>query len=119
MVKMSSIQVVRQVTWQPFEYWTPILSGIQVFGIQMVTVFFFFLFRNCLCLYKDPKNVDRFSLSIQFVIYLCVSHLKTIQTTLKDPDNDDPSLWSQEETERMLQFVAKVIYFALGNWKAE
>ena len=22
----------------PFEYWTPILSGIQVFGIQMVIV---------------------------------------------------------------------------------
>ena len=53
--------------------------------------------------------MDRFSLSIQFVIYLCVSHLKTIQTTLKDPENDDPNLWSQEETERMLQFVAKVI----------
>ena len=73
------------------------------------TVCIFFFFRNCLCLYKDPKNVDRFSLSIQFVIYLCVSHLKTIQTTLKDPENDDPNLWSQEETERMLQFVAKVI----------
>jgi hypothetical protein len=78
-------------------------------------------------LYKDHKNVDRFSLAIQFVIYLCVGHLKTIQTTLKDPalvpaaaagdeaskeddeaDDPDSNLWSQEETERMLQFVAKV-----------
>ncbi len=71
--------------------------------------------------------MDRFSLAIQFVIYLCVGHLKTIQTTLKDPalapvaaageeavkedeatDDADSNLWSQEETERMLQFVAKV-----------
>ena len=69
--------------------------------------------------------MDRFSLAIQFVIYLCVGHLKTIQTTLKDPalvppvgdeavkeddaaEDADSNLWSQEETERMLQFVAKV-----------
>ena len=84
------------------------------------------LFRTCLCIYKDPKNLDRFTMAIQLTIHLCVAHLKTIQTTLKDPQTDadatkndaedveagdsagDSNLWSQEETERMLQFLAKV-----------
>ena len=74
-----------------------------------------------MCIYKEQKNVDRFAFAIQFVIFLCVSHLKSIQTTLKDPnasnasneesekeDDAESNLWTQEETERMLQFVAKV-----------
>ena len=40
--KMSGIQMVRQVTTLPFEYQTPTLSGIQVFGVQMVTVCYLF-----------------------------------------------------------------------------
>ena len=71
--------------------------------------------------------MDRFTLAIQLTIQLCVAHLKTIQSTLKDPQTDadadaikkdgeeaeaenvgDSNLWSQEETERMLQFLAKV-----------
>ena len=67
-------------------------------------------------------------MTIQIVIYLCVSHLKSIQTTLKDPQSEGDSasnetdavrdvesdkavptnVWTQEETEKMLQFVAKV-----------
>ena len=72
-----------------------------------------------MCIYKEQKNVDRFAFAIQFVIFLCVGHLKSIQTTLKDPnastekesekeDDAESNLWTQEETERMLQFVAKV-----------
>jgi len=81
-------------------------------------------------MYKDPKNLERFAFAIQFVIFLCVSHLKTIQTTLKDPnaptdekdDDADSNMWTQEETERMLQFVAKVnnmesyLIFTLISW---
>ena len=34
---MFGIQMVHQVMWLPFEYQTPIVSGIWVSGIQMVT----------------------------------------------------------------------------------
>ena len=38
LVWYSNGPVFKWSTWQPFEYWTPILLGVQVFGIQMVTV---------------------------------------------------------------------------------
>ena len=75
------------------------------------------LSRQCLCIYKDQKVGERFSLAIQGVVSLCVRVLKNIRTCLKsssdatsnsDDENDRKDLWTTEELERLLQFVAKV-----------
>lgn len=81
------------------------------------------LFRQCLCIYKDQKVNERFSLAIQGVVSLCVRVLKNIRTCFKsnhakDSNNqqdgqasssgDKKEPWITEELERLLQFVAKV-----------
>jgi len=77
--------------------------------------------RQCLCIYKDQKIGERFSLAIQGVLSLCVRVLKNIRTSIKtscqkdkDSEADDEAgdqskdLWSHEGLERLLQYVAKV-----------
>ena len=68
--------------------------------------------RQCLCIYKDQKVCERFSLAIQGVVTLCVRVLKNVKTSLKTSTNatadDKKDLWSHEDLERLLQYVAKV-----------
>ena len=42
-------------------------------------------FRQCLCIYRDQKNIERFALAIQCLTCICVSHLKNLRFTLKPP----------------------------------
>ena len=44
-----------------------------------------YLFRQCLCIYRDQKNIERFALAIQCLTCICVSHLKNLRYTLKAP----------------------------------
>ena len=63
--KMSGVRIVRQVMWLPFEYWTPILSGIQMNLVLRCWVFRWLLYQTskilrfrCFCYsdvcYSDP-----------------------------------------------------------------
>ena len=45
----------------------------------------FVIFRQCLCIYRDQKNIERFALAIQCLTCICVSHLKNLRYTLKPP----------------------------------
>ena len=76
-------------------------------------------FRQCLCIYKSQKIVERFALAVQSVVSLCVRVLKTIKNCLPIANASSSSapsevndmkkdIWSHEELERLLQYVAKV-----------
>ena len=77
-------------------------------------------FRQCLCIFKDQKVGERFSLAIQGVVSLCVRVLKNIRTCYKSAtklskeenkseENDKKEqFWTTEELERLLPFVAKI-----------
>ena len=75
--------------------------------------------RQCLCIYKSQKIVERFVLAVQGVVSLCVRVLKTIKNCLPIASTSNSSapsevndmkkdIWSHEELERLLQYVAKV-----------
>ena len=66
-----------------------------------------------MCIYKDQKVCERFSLAIQGVVTLCVRVLKNIKTSLKTSSSNSKAenqngSWSHEDLERLLQYVAKV-----------
>ena len=48
-------------------------------------------FRQCLCIYRDQKNVERFALAIQCLTCICVSHLKNLRFTLEPPPSESDS----------------------------
>lgn len=48
-------------------------------------MFTHYFFRQCLCIYRDQKNIERFALAIQCLTCICVSHLKNLRYTLKAP----------------------------------
>ena len=70
-------------------------------------------------MYKNQKIVERFGLAVQGVVSLCVRVLKNIRNCLPLANTSTSSapsevndmkkdIWSHEELERLLQYVAKV-----------
>ena len=43
--------------------------------------------RNCLCLYRDPKNVERFAIAIQCMSIICVKNLKNLNNLFKKEES--------------------------------
>ncbi len=84
----------------------------------------FLIHRQCPCLFRDPKTVDRFCVLIQHLTRFCVQQLKNLETILKkgrrqhqkdeeqpaegEGECDNEEVWSVEETERLLLFMAKI-----------
>ena len=52
------------------------------------------LLRQCLCIYRDQKNVERFALAIQCLTCICVSHLKNLRYTLKPPSVESDNTYT-------------------------
>ena len=46
--------------------------------------------RNCLCLYRDPINVERFARAIQCMSIICVKNLKNLHNLFKQQNKSDP-----------------------------
>ena len=88
--------------------------------LQLLIQFYFLSkFRQCLCIYKNQKIVERFALAVQGVVSLCVRVFKNIRNCLplantstssapSDVNDMKKDIWSHEELERLLQYVAKV-----------
>ena len=56
--------------------------------IYFALIIYTYNFRQCLCIYRDQKNIERFALAIQCLTCICVSHLKNLRFTLKPPSLD-------------------------------
>ncbi len=79
-----------------------------------------------MCLFRDPKMIDRFCILIQHVTRFCVQQLKNLKDVLEkarrseeeqaneeqqqqqQQDDKDEDPWSVNQTEMLLQFMAKI-----------
>ena len=91
------------------------------------------LSRQCVCLFRDPRTVDRFCVLIQHLTRFCVQQLKNLRQVLekakkreqgeeeqedeeeKEKEDEEEEeeerpeeAWSALDTEMLLQFVAKL-----------
>lgn len=69
--------------------------------------------RQCVCLFREQRNVERFCVLVQQLTRFCVQQLKNLRSVLEaaqrgEPGEGDDEVWTVKETENFLQFMAKV-----------
>ncbi|XP_071053277.1 ubiquitin carboxyl-terminal hydrolase puf isoform X2 [Onthophagus taurus] len=56
--------------------------------------------RQCMCCYRDPKNLERFSLVTQGIIYLVVCQLKELSESHVEHKNENKKIGEKEESSK-------------------
>ncbi|KAL3285850.1 hypothetical protein HHI36_000370 [Cryptolaemus montrouzieri] len=70
--------------------------------------------RQCMCCYRDPKNLERFSYVTQGLIYLAVCHCKTLadkgseSTATKQEGDEKEKEEEVQDTDKLLNLISKI-----------